>query len=115
MRTTLRVSGETLVALVNLASLAVVIGTIVAVHAQSLRTGALIAATVYLSGVLGFGYSVWRLYRSRRPYTMDQGSHVRGLSSLKRASDHRASELPAGSALTTGSTGSRLHRGVFSQ
>jgi hypothetical protein len=65
MRTALLVSKETLTALVNIATLAVLVGAFVAVGTQSLRTGLAIGATVYASASLGFLYSVWRLYRPR--------------------------------------------------
>jgi hypothetical protein len=65
MRTALHVSKETITAFVNIASLAIVIGSAVAVHTQSLRMGLLIAGTAYTSATLGFLYSVWRLYRPR--------------------------------------------------
>ena len=65
MRTALRVSTETLTAVVYIASVAVVVGAFVTIYAQSLRTGLLIAGTAFISGTLGFIYSVWRLYRPR--------------------------------------------------
>jgi hypothetical protein len=65
MRTALRVSTETLTAVVYIASFAVVVGTFATIYAQSLRTGLLIAGTTFFSGTLGFIYSVWRLYRPR--------------------------------------------------
>jgi hypothetical protein len=34
------------------------------------RTGLLIAGTVYASAALGFVYSVWRLYRPRSPRSL---------------------------------------------
>jgi hypothetical protein len=67
MHTALRVSKETLTALVNIATFAVLVGSLVAIHTQSVRTGLLIAGTVYASAALGFVYSVWRLYRPRSP------------------------------------------------
>ena len=63
MRTALHVSKETATALVNIATLAIVVGSLVAVRTQSMRTGLAIGATVYVSASLGFLYSVWRLYR----------------------------------------------------
>ena len=65
MRTALHVSKETLTALVNIATLAIVVGSLVAVRTQSMRIGLAIGATVYVSASLGFLYSVWRLYRPR--------------------------------------------------
>ena len=67
MRKALRVSTEILTAVVYIASFAVVVGAIVTIYAQSLRTGLLIAGTAFFSGALGFIYSVWRLYRPRWP------------------------------------------------
>ena len=67
MRTALRVSTETLIAVVYIASFAVVVGAFATIYAQSLRTGFLIASTVFISGTLGFVYSVWRLYRMKWP------------------------------------------------
>jgi hypothetical protein len=67
MRKALRVSTEILTAAVYIASFAVVVGAIVTISAQSLRTGLLIAGTAFVSGTLGFIYSVWRLYRPRWP------------------------------------------------
>jgi exosortase/archaeosortase len=61
----IHVSKETLTALVNIATLAIVVGSIVAVRTQSLRLALAIGATVYVSASLGFLYSVWRLYRPR--------------------------------------------------
>jgi len=37
----------------------------VIIYTQTVRTGLLIAATAFISGALGFLYSVWRLYRPR--------------------------------------------------
>jgi len=69
MRIMLRVSAETLTALVYIASFAVVVGAFATIYTQSLRTSLLIAATAFISGSLGFAYSVWRLYRLRWPIT----------------------------------------------
>jgi hypothetical protein len=65
MRAMLRVSAETLTALVYIASFAVIVGTFATIYTQSLRTSLLISATAFISGSLGFAYSVWRLYRLR--------------------------------------------------
>ena len=65
MRTALLVSKETMAALVNIATLAIVVGSLVAVQTQSVRLALAIGATVYVSASLGFLYSVWRLYRRR--------------------------------------------------
>ena len=67
MRKALRVSTEILTAVVYIASFAVVVGAIVTIYAQSLRTGLLIAGTAFFSGTLGFIYSAWRLHRPRWP------------------------------------------------
>ena len=67
MRTALHVSAETLTALVYIASFAVAVGTFATIYTQSLRTSSLIAATTLISGILGFAYSIWRLYRPRWP------------------------------------------------
>jgi hypothetical protein len=80
MRTALRVSRETLTALVNIASLTVIVGTVVAIYTQSIRTGLLIAGTAYASAALGFMYSVWRLYRPRSPSR--QGTSHKGEAAL---------------------------------
>ena len=63
MRTTLRVSAETLTGVVYIASFAIIVGSLAAIHTQSLRTGLMILGTAFFSGCLGFIYSVWRLYR----------------------------------------------------
>ena len=65
MRTVLHVSAETLTALVYIASAAIVLGSLVIIYTQTLQTGLLLAATAFISGALGFFYSVWRLYRPR--------------------------------------------------
>jgi len=59
------VSAETLIALLYIASAAVVLGGVVIIYTQTLRTGLMLAATAFISGALGFLYSVWRLYRPR--------------------------------------------------
>ena len=65
MRTVLHVSAETLTALLYIASAAVVLGSVVIIYTQTVRTGLVIAGTAFVSGALGFLYSVWRLYRPR--------------------------------------------------
>ena len=65
MRATLRVSAETLTAVVHIASFAIIVGAFAAIHTQSLRTGLMILGTAFFSGCLGFIYSVWRLFRPR--------------------------------------------------
>lgn len=65
MRMALHVSAETLTAVVYIASFSVVLGTVATIYTQSLRTSLLLAATAFVSGTLGFAYSVWRLYRPR--------------------------------------------------
>jgi hypothetical protein len=65
MREVMRVSAETLTAIVYIASFAIVTGTVAMAYTQSLRTSLLIAATAFISGTLGFVYSVWRIYRPR--------------------------------------------------
>ena len=67
MRAILRVSVETMTAILYIASFAVVVGAVAVVYMQSFRTGLLIAGTAFMSGTLGFAYSVWRLYRPRSP------------------------------------------------
>jgi hypothetical protein len=67
MQRALHVSAETLTAVVYIASFAVVVGTFATIYTQSLRTSLLIAATAFVSGTLGFVYSVWRLYRAKWP------------------------------------------------
>ena len=69
MRTAVHVSAETLTAIVYIASFAVVVGTFPLIYTQSLRTSFLIAATAFVSGTMGFAYSVWRLYRPKWPIT----------------------------------------------
>ena len=70
MRTVLHVSAETLTALLYIASAAVVLGSVVIIYTQTFRTGLLFAATAFISGALGFLYSVWRLYRPRAPLSL---------------------------------------------
>jgi hypothetical protein len=65
MRAVLHVSGQTLIALINIASFAVVVGMFAAIYTQSLRTGLVIAVTTFIAGGLGFAYSIWLLYRPR--------------------------------------------------
>jgi hypothetical protein len=67
MRAILHVSVETMTAVLYIASFAVFVGAVAVVYTQSLRTGLLIAGTAFISGTLGFAYSVWRLYRPRWP------------------------------------------------
>ena len=69
MRAVLYVSGQTVMALINLASFAVVFGMLAAIYTQSLKTGLTVAGTAFIAGGLGFIYSVWLLYRpgSRPP------------------------------------------------
>jgi hypothetical protein len=73
MRTALRVSAETLIAVVYIASFAVVLGTFATIYTQSLRTSLLITVTAFISGSLGFAYSVWRLYGPRSSITASVG------------------------------------------
>jgi hypothetical protein len=77
MRTALRGSKETLTAVVYFASFSVVVGAFKTVYAHSLRTGLLIAGTAFISGTLGFIYSVWRLYRPRwRRVPTERAQHI---------------------------------------
>jgi hypothetical protein len=63
VRTALHVSAEALTAVVYIASFAVLVGTFATIYTQSLRVSLLVAATAFISGTLGFAYSIWRLYR----------------------------------------------------
>jgi hypothetical protein len=65
MRTILHASAETLTPFLYIASAALVLGAVVIVNTQNLRTGLLLATTSFISGGLGFVYSFWRLYRPR--------------------------------------------------
>jgi len=65
MRAVLYVSAQTLMALINMASCAVVLGSLAAIYTQSLRMGLVVAGTALLAGGLGFAYSIWVLYRPR--------------------------------------------------
>jgi ABC-type uncharacterized transport system permease subunit len=65
MRAVLYVSAQTLMALINMASFAVVLGSLAAIYTQSLRMGLVVAGTALLAGGLGFAYSIWLLYRPR--------------------------------------------------
>ena len=65
MRTFLFVSGETVTALINIASVAVFLGAAAAIYSQSIETALLVAAAAFISGAAGFGYSVWRLHGHR--------------------------------------------------
>src|SRR5262245_41059040 len=65
MRTALHVSRETLLALINIGSFAVVVGAAAAIYTQSLRTGLLLLGTFFISAALGFLYCLWRFYRPR--------------------------------------------------
>jgi hypothetical protein len=67
MRTALYVCSETLTALVNMGSFAVLIGALAAVYSQSVRTGFLVASFTFIATSLGFAYSVWRFHRPRSP------------------------------------------------
>jgi hypothetical protein len=64
MRMLLHVSAETMAALINLASLAFALGTAAAIYSQSIQSGLLVTAGAFISGVLAFGYSVWKLRRT---------------------------------------------------
>ena len=66
MHTLLYVSGQTATALINIATMAVVLGTLAAIYTQAVGTGQLVTAAAFISGASGFGYSVWRLYRPRQ-------------------------------------------------
>jgi hypothetical protein len=63
MRAVLHVSGQTVMALINIASFAVVLGMLAAIYTQSLRTGLTVAGTAFIAGGVGFAYSIWLLYR----------------------------------------------------
>ena len=66
MHTLLYVSGQTATAVINMATLAVVLGAAAAIYTHDVLTGLLVLAAAFISGTIGFGYSVWRLYGLRR-------------------------------------------------
>ena len=68
MHTLLFVSGRTASAIVNIATLAVILGAAAMIYSQAIETGLLVAAAAFLSGTLAFAYSVWQLYRPRRRF-----------------------------------------------
>ncbi len=66
MHTLFYVSGQTVMALINMATLAVILGALAAIYTHDILTGLLVLAAAFISGTVGFGYSMWRLYRPRR-------------------------------------------------
>ena len=66
MHTLLFVSGRTASAIVNIATLAVILGAAAMIYSQAIETGLLVAAAAFLSGTLAFAYSVWQLLPSAR-------------------------------------------------
>jgi hypothetical protein len=63
MRAALYLSGQTVTALIAMASLAVVLGMLAVIYTQSLRTGLVVAGTAFVASGLGFAYSFWLLCR----------------------------------------------------
>ena len=63
MRTILHFSTVTLTAVVHLASVAVALGAMAAIYSQSIKTALLVAAAALVAGLVGFGYSVWKLHK----------------------------------------------------
>jgi hypothetical protein len=61
MRTILYASAGTLIPFLYIASAALVLGAMVIINTQNLRTGLLLAVTAFISGASGFLYCVWRL------------------------------------------------------
>ena len=53
----------TLSTLINLASIAVALGAGAMIYSQSLLTGLLVALAALISGIIGFGYSAWRMQK----------------------------------------------------
>ena len=66
MRTFLHFLSDTACAVLNVASVAIVAGTIATSYTHRLRDGAMVALWALLLAGTGFGYGVWRTYRPRR-------------------------------------------------
>jgi len=66
-----RTAAMSLTVLVNLATVAVALGTCAIIYTQSFRTGFLVMPAALFSGVVGYGYSIWRTHRNGlRPSTV---------------------------------------------
>jgi hypothetical protein len=63
MRTLVHVSTVMLTALVHIASIAVALGAVATIYSQSICTGLLVALVALIAGILGFGYSVWKIHQ----------------------------------------------------
>jgi hypothetical protein len=63
MRAFLHVSTLTLTAVVHMASIAVALGAMAAVYSQSIKTGVLVTAGALVAGIVGFGYSLWKIHK----------------------------------------------------
>jgi len=62
MRSLVHLSAVTLTAVVHIASMAVVLGALAAIHSQSIKTGVLVTIGALIAGVAGFLYSVWKIH-----------------------------------------------------
>jgi len=58
-----RSAAMTLTVVVNLATVAVAMGTFALIYTQSFRTGFLVMLAALVSGVVGYAYSIWRTHR----------------------------------------------------
>ena len=66
-----RSAAMTLTVVVNLATVAVALGTFSVIYTQSFRTGLLVVGAALVSSVVGYGYSIWRTRRiGFRPSTV---------------------------------------------
>jgi len=63
MRAFLHASTLTLTAVVHMASIAVALGAMAAVYSQSIKTGVLVTAGALVAGIVGFGYSLWKIHK----------------------------------------------------
>jgi hypothetical protein len=59
-----RAAAMTMTVVVNLATIAVALGTFALIYSQNLLTGFLVALTALISGTIGYGYSVWRMHKA---------------------------------------------------
>jgi hypothetical protein len=61
----------TLTVVINLATVAVALGTFAVIYTQSFLTGLLVMLAGLISGIVGYGYSIWRVHRiGLRPSTV---------------------------------------------
>lgn len=66
MRTFFHFLSDAACAVLNMASIAVAVGTLAAIYTHRLRDGLLVALAALLCAGAGFGYSIWRTYRPRQ-------------------------------------------------